>query len=295
LKEYKDKFIAFIDILGFSDLVLESEESKEGAPTIEYLLDLTTKLVPSNLPIVCPHAPSLSKSLDFRITQISDCAVVSTEVSPSGIIKLLNHCFNVSIQLLMIGHCCRGFVTRGNIFHTDNQFIGSGYMEAVEAEKKVSIFQINSEDIGTPFIEIDPTVCTYIMEKQSNECVKKTFRSITESDGSNIAISPFLALKNSSVFRIDEDPAKCKEEIRISKEYRLKLMPPLEKMEDKLKLRAQLGKMEADKLEKALAKIAHYKRKINEIVDSYDELMKSIDQLSNVKLPKRTIADIIGH
>lgn len=128
-------------------------------------------------------------------------------------------------------------------------------MEAVEAEKRVSIFQINGEDKGTPFIEIDPIVCTYIMEEQSNECVKNTFRCITESDGSNTAISPFVALKNSLVFRIDEDPAKCKEGIRISKEYRLKLMPPLEKMEDKLKLRAQLGKMEVDKLGKALAKM----------------------------------------
>lgn len=300
---YKDKFIAFVDILGFSDLVKESEEARDGAPTLEYLLDLTNKLGSSkdcvsyaqHGPIVCQHAPYLARNLDFRITQISDCVVVSVEVSPAGVINLLQHCFGISIKLLNMGHCCRGFVTRGNIFHTDSQFIGSGYMEAVKAEKKVSIFQINSKDEGTPFIEIDPTVCEYIMEKQSNKCVKDTFRQITESDGSNTAISPFLALKNSLVFRIDEDPEKCKEEIRMSKNFRLKTLEQLEKFEDKLKLRAQLGEIEVDESERARAKIGHYKRKITKIVDSYDELMKSIDQLSNAKLPKRTISDMMGH
>jgi hypothetical protein len=246
---YEDKFRAFVDILGFSELVRESEEAKDGAPTLEYLLDLTKKLgspkdcarYAQHGPILCPHAPYLSKGLDFRITQLSDCVVASVEVSPAGVINLLSHCFGISIELLMIGHCCRGFVTRGNIFHTDNQFIGSGYMKAVDAEKRVSIFQAHSEEKGTPFIEIDSTVYAYIAE-QSDKCVKEMFRRMTESDGSNIAISPFPALKSIPSTVIDEnfDPAKWKQKIQISRENRLKLLARLEKMEDSLKLRAQL-------------------------------------------------------
>lgn len=287
MTEYKDKFIAFVDILGFSDLVEESEEPKEGAPTLADLLDLTRKLGRPNASVVWYPALSLSKGLDFRITQISDCVVVSTEVSPAGIINLLTHCSIVSLELLIMGYCCRGSVTRGKIYHTDNQFIGSGYIKAVKAEKKVSIFQVHNNDNGTPFIEIDPSVCTYIMKEQSNECIRQMFRRITESDGNNTAISPFPAFKHTSTYRIDEnfDAIKCKQEIQISKEWRLKRMVPFEKMEDNLKLKRQRGEMKSDELEKALAKIAHYKRKIAEIVDSHDDQMKFIEQLSNTTLP----------
>src|ERR1035438_2183803 len=109
---YQDKFIAFVDILGFSDLVRQSEENKEGSPSLEDLLNLTKKLgLPEESarfaksgPIVCPRAHYVSKDLSFQITQVSDCLIVSSEVSPAGVINLVQHCFGISINLLMVGH-----------------------------------------------------------------------------------------------------------------------------------------------------------------------------------------------
>src|ERR1019366_178760 len=94
---YQDKFIAFVDIFGFSDLVRQSEQKKEGGPSLEDLLALTKKLgspqesarYAKSGPVVCPHASYVSKDLDFQITQISDCVIVSSEVSPAGIINLV--------------------------------------------------------------------------------------------------------------------------------------------------------------------------------------------------------------
>src|SRR5690242_13343286 len=128
---YQDKFIAFVDILGFSELVMKSEAGGDGAPDAKYILDLTGKLGSAKErdhfakygPTHCPCAPYLSKDLDFRVTQISDCVVISAEVSPAGVINLLQHCFGIAIQILQAGHLCRGYITRGSIVHTDKQFI----------------------------------------------------------------------------------------------------------------------------------------------------------------------------
>ncbi len=153
-KQYVEKFVAFIDILGFSDLVEQAE--REGSPTLEYLLGLTEKLgtqvdrlrYAQYGPPVCPHSQYLAKDLGFQITQISDCVVVSAEVSPAGVINLLHHCFGVSIDLLVTGHLCRGYITRGKIFHSDTQFMGTAYQAAAEREKSVSIFQLDPLDRG---------------------------------------------------------------------------------------------------------------------------------------------------
>ncbi|MFZ2444794.1 MAG: hypothetical protein WAW37_00410 [Syntrophobacteraceae bacterium] len=261
---YKDKFIAFVDILGFTDLVRQSEEAKEGAPTLEYLLDLTRKLGSSKDsdiyakfgPTICPDASYLSKDLDFRITQISDCVVVSAEVSPAGAINLLHHCFGISIELLMVGRLCRGFVTRGNIFHTDKQFVGSGYMNAYKAEAKVSVFQVNSADVGTPFIEIDPAVCTYL-QSENDQCVKTMFKRMTETDAnSNTCISPFSVLKRMpTAFVGTFNQKEWNNEVKSMKTRWLSVME-------------QLRKVEVDGSDRVRMIIGYYIRKIIAILET---------------------------
>jgi hypothetical protein len=41
---YEDKFVAFVDILGFSDLGKRSEEGGVDAPTVDDILNLTSQL-----------------------------------------------------------------------------------------------------------------------------------------------------------------------------------------------------------------------------------------------------------
>jgi hypothetical protein len=273
---YEDKFIAFVDILGFSDLVRQSEEKTEGSLSVEELLVLTEKLGTSegearfakSGPVVCPCSPYISKDLGFQITQVSDCVVVSTEVSPAAIINLVQHCFGVSISLLMAGYLCRGFITRGKIFHKNGQFIGSGYMKAVDGEKRVSIFQLDSAERGTPFIQIDPTICQYV-DEQDDACVKTQFTRMTESDGHETGISPFGALKRmpSTVIDSNFDPLKWKGSIQVMRDHMQRLMTQLEKAE----IRAS---------ESGREKIAHYKRKIGEVLAVKDREIELMDKLA---------------
>ncbi len=137
----KDKFIAFIDILGFSAMVEAAEQDGNCSRLIELIETLKTvdqlqKERGIGL-ILCPQSRSIAFDLDFQLTQISDCVVISAEVSPAGIMALINHCFTIALAFVLKGALCRGFITRGNIYHRDGQCIGTGYMRAYRNESKV--------------------------------------------------------------------------------------------------------------------------------------------------------------
>src|SRR5258708_3582110 len=110
---FRDKFVGFIDILGFKQLVRAAE--KGNSPSLAELIKFTACLgsgderqrYEKHGSKICPAAPFIEKHLDFRVTQISDCVVVSAEVSPAGLIHLIWHCWGAVIQLLTHGIMCR--------------------------------------------------------------------------------------------------------------------------------------------------------------------------------------------
>jgi len=274
---YEDKFIAFVDILGFKELVKRSEEGGDNAPTVEYILDLMGRFGSSKEedfarfgPTTCPCAPHNAVDLNFRATQISDCVVISAEASPAGLINLVHHCYKIAFRFLKVGHLCRGYITRGNIYHTDTQFFGTGYQCAYEYERdrKVTAFQRDAADTGTPFIEIDPAVRSYVAE-QPDSCVKTVFGRLTESDGRSTAISPFVALKTMLNNAIDQDldAEVLKGRVQMVCDNILRLLSQLEN-----------AKATAD--DGGRGKIEHIERKLREVLALKDKHLEMIDFLS---------------
>lgn len=326
---YEDKFIAFVDILGFTRLVERSEEGGDGAPTIEYILDLIGKFGSSTDedfakygPTTCPCAPHNSRDLNFRVTQISDCAVISAEASPAGLINLIQHCYKIAFRFLKIGHLCRGYVTRGNIVHTEIHLFGTGYMRAFNREKTVSIFTRDatavfgsaptaarhsrkfhaaiaaaradhwnlrwvaaavracssrlcaglrcarpSPDTGTPFIEIDPKVFSYVAG-QPDVCVKRVFDRLTESDGEIRAVWPLFALKMMPDMAInnESDLVIWKEHVQTVRQIILRLLSQLEESE----VTANTG---------GRRKIEHLKIKLREVLAFKEQQLENGDFL----------------
>ncbi len=216
--KFKDKFIGYIDILGFKNLV-EAAEDGTGMP-LPQVLNMLTDLGSSkdrrrfseHGPSVCPKSTYLQRDLDFRLTQISDCVIVSSEVSPAGVINLIHHCWGAVISLLYKGLMCRGYITRGLVYHTDTQIIGSGYQEALSKEEKVIAFKHEADERGTPFVEVDLAVCNYV-RSCGNECVKEMFCRFVKDDGVVSALFPFKRFFHSFFvggFGIHFDPKKEK-------------------------------------------------------------------------------------
>lgn len=215
MTEFKEKFIGFIDILGFKRLVVESEAGQGfSLQEITELVGLLGSSTARNHferygPTCCPQSKYVEKNLDFRLSQISDCVVVSAEISPAGAINLVSHCWGAVIRLLQKGVMCRGYISKGAIHHTDANFIGTGYQNVLEAERQVSAFKRGADERGTPFVEVDRAVCEYI--SGCDTCVREMFSRMTKTDGQNVALFPFKRLSHSFLiggFGVTFDPDK---------------------------------------------------------------------------------------
>ena len=263
----KDKFIAFIDILGFSELV-RAEEERGG--DFSQLLDLTKALntPPETKSRICPCSRFVSADLDFQKTQISDCVVLSAEVSPAGVINLTHHCFGIALALIRKGSLCRGYITRGNIVHTDNQFIGTGYMRALELEKNVAFMRSDIDEKGTPFIQIDKSVADFV-NSEGDQCVQLIFGRTTRSDGTYTAIYPFDALRNipGALIRVDFDPHRWKSALHVSLKHRNENL-------------ARFDKAESDARDESVKrKIRHYKRGLQDVIDHLKSKEAALDTM----------------
>lgn len=194
----KEKFVAFIDILAFSALVERAETAGDDLTRVmELVAALGTAADASKFaavgPTTCPNSTYHDKSLDFVVTQISDCVIISVEVSPAGIANLMSHCFGIALRLISMGAQCRGMITRGQVFHTPDQIIGVAYQQAVNGEKTTRVLRADESEVGTPFIQIDEAVLAYVRE-ETDACVREMVDRVTTSDGDYTAIYPFKAL-----------------------------------------------------------------------------------------------------
>lgn len=268
--EYQDKFIAFVDILGFSDLVTQSESG--GLPLNEILAltrHLGTGRERSELrqfgPTWCPASKRLSTDLDFQVSQVSDCVIVSAEISPAGALNLIGHCWRASMRLLQDGFMCRGYVTRGAIYHTETQFVGTGYLNALSGERDAKAFRLEADERGTPFVEVDPTVCEFIAS-QGDECVKKMFSRMVKVEDGDAAIFPFQRLMHQFAITQDFDPAKEKASNDVVRKM-------LQDLKDKV---LALAKPEN---EKATRKARHYVRALDQQLAVCDKTDHAIDVL----------------
>jgi hypothetical protein len=217
--EFKDKFIAFVDVLGCKALV-EAAEAGDDA-TLNHVLGILTEYgserhrngFAQNGPALCPESHYFQRDLDFRVTHISDCLIVSGEVSPAGVINLVHHCWALVLNLLVVGVMARGYITRGNISHHGDQFVGSGYQKAYENEHNVAAFKRQADERGTPFVEIDRGVAEYIAT-DGDWCTRETFSRCVKADGRVVALFPFQRLQHSFVIgnfgahRFDPDREK---------------------------------------------------------------------------------------
>ena len=223
--KFLNKFVAFIDILGFKSKVESAERSK--GTQLSDILDLCEELrnpthvrsISRRGPVVCPESRFRNRNLDYTVTQISDCAVISSEVSPAGIINLLSHVSQSIFGLLRHGVMVRGYVTRGNIFHQENQFIGPGYQDAYKGEQSVRAFRMSEQDRATPFVEIDPEVERYIAE-DTDPCVRDMFRRMTktDSDHSVTVMFPFHHLTDIAGSHVME-PDRCRHSLNVVREW----------------------------------------------------------------------------
>lgn len=286
--EFEDKFIAFIDILGFKELV-NLAESDNGI-TLADLNDLVQMLGTSEDsdkfrqygPTMCPNSTYERKDLHFRVTQISDCSIISSEISAAGAINLISYCWGIVINLLFKGVMCRGYITRGKIYHDGNFIVGTGYQNAFKNESGVTAFKRTADEKGTPFVEIDATVVNYI-SSLNDPCIKEMYSRLVKSDDQVTALFPFQRLSHSFSIggfgqeKLDADKEKVSNNV----------------MRNNLQgLKSKLMKYVDSSNKSAVLKVEHYLAAIDEQLAICDKTDEMIDVLCS-PFPRRYVDKIV--
>ena len=155
LFEYSNRIIAFIDILGFTNYILESDSDAEKARRVfELVTDLKEKIkgdYESDDRIVCKY--------ENEIMAVSDSIIISHpfyhEYPDDSFLMLAMDVFKYQEFLINKGWICRGAIAMGNVHHTSNEIFGKAYLEAFHLESKNAIYPrvILSKEVASQFKE----------------------------------------------------------------------------------------------------------------------------------------------
>lgn len=128
---YTERYVAFIDILGFSDIVRHSVESPEQASALVRTLEKISTVSKGGI------VDDLLGT-DFRAQSFSDCIVLSEVASDSGLEWLLEIVSALARDLLANGILTRGGIAKGKLHHTDKIVFGPSLVEAYRLENAIA-------------------------------------------------------------------------------------------------------------------------------------------------------------
>jgi hypothetical protein len=186
IDNYKEKFVAFVDILGFKALI-ENIEGKVPTHNSDFkkvfsaLNFLNEESQGSDGNHDLPVYEVSEKGMVERelgnpiITYVSDCVVISTDGTFDGFKGLCNKLTKFSTDLAADGIFLRGAITYGKVFHNGRILFGTGYQNAFKLETTKAI---------NPRIIIDESVLDFLKRYNGQFPLNKA--GVKEDDEDNI-------------------------------------------------------------------------------------------------------------
>jgi hypothetical protein len=143
---FEDRFVAFVDILGFRDIVARMETEPGLFSTVRDALKTIDKQArefrdyraarkQSHEALLASGKVPLTSPPHLHMTAFSDCYVIS-ETFPAW--HVLAGVQALGATLLTHGILCRGAVVRGPAYHRDRVLFGPAVIEAYELESQVA-------------------------------------------------------------------------------------------------------------------------------------------------------------
>jgi len=174
LKEYKyeERVVCFIDVLGFSDRIKQTENEPNGS---KVLSDTCNAL--NLMDTFMANLLKKNYAKDMRVTQFSDSLVISFPLKESeyNILSALYTIKSIQVMLLMLFRMLlRDGIVVGKVVHTDQLLVGPAMISAYRLESKSAVY---------PRIVIDPVIITlfyHIKLKLPDQ--GKTYDSIVRKD-----------------------------------------------------------------------------------------------------------------
>jgi hypothetical protein len=120
---YIEKYVAFIDMLGFKNLVESADVSAQQREALAKIIGVFRTTIGAH------------ETLGTRVTQFSDSLIVSSDRSEIGLHALLSGCTWLAINLIQYAVLVRGGIAIGGITHEPDVLFGMGINRAYAFDK----------------------------------------------------------------------------------------------------------------------------------------------------------------
>jgi class 3 adenylate cyclase len=127
---YTERYVVFLDILGFSELVRKTE--RDGNPARYNALVKTLTEIGSRDGVVDVPGDR------FQFQSFSDSIVMSSNASGAGLVFLLYSIEQLAIRLLNNGLLMRGAIAKGKLHHDQVVMFGPAFLEAHRIEATIA-------------------------------------------------------------------------------------------------------------------------------------------------------------
>ncbi|WP_080236679.1 hypothetical protein [Spirosoma rigui] len=157
--EYQDRIVAFVDILGFRNLIKETQ--KEDALKAQKKLDEIYSVVKLINKFFNELKENYELHEDCIVTMFSDSIVISvSKVQSYEFLAVFEVLKKLQIQLVKYNILLRGGIVIDKLIHTENMIIGPGLIKAYDLESKSALY---------PRIVIDPVILTTYVRQDGNK------------------------------------------------------------------------------------------------------------------------------
>lgn len=195
---YKEKFIAFIDILGFKNLIKTG-----GDKIIERVVETIHKsLSEYKNRFILPSSEPKTDMMGYKVLDIdpryyllSDSIILTMEDAENNLFRFILGIIAIQKEFIESNIFVRGAVVKGDIFESEgsvgigNMLFGPGGIEAIQMEADYSIY---------PRIVVSKSVLDSLRKKYSespekSQGVRSLFRLIVLRDNSGISFIDYLS------------------------------------------------------------------------------------------------------
>ena len=127
IPEYRERYVAFLDLLGFKVLVEAAERDEKERERLLEVLDRLSQTLCN------------SPRLGMRFSYFSDCIIVTADPTPEALWDLFSSICTLTCNLLQFDVFVRGAITRGGAFHSPQFVYGTAVSRAAVMEKDQAV------------------------------------------------------------------------------------------------------------------------------------------------------------
>jgi hypothetical protein len=139
---YEDRYIALIDIMGWSSTVRKSEKDEAARLAVHRAARAISQLSESAANVNAVKFPEEEHfpPSDIRVSYFSDTVVVSLPISTTAALYMMAFLRPLCEVLLNDGHYMRGAIVRGPVHHSARALYGPAVVDAHLLESKTAVY-----------------------------------------------------------------------------------------------------------------------------------------------------------